>query len=134
MKIARLFLILWLVSLPAHAQVAEHPKDITKSGKLFLEGCSSVYKQPDQLSSFETHSIVQCLSYVNGVFETMALVDNLRLQPRGFCAPKRPVQRKELLQIVKKYIEDHPEVSNQRTVSLAWLAFSNAFPCIGAVT
>ena len=132
MKIARFCLILLLVATPARAQVEQHPKDITKSGKIFLEACSSVDNQSDQLNSYETHTVVQCLSYVNGIFETISLIDNLNLQPRGFCAPKQPIVRKTLIPIVRKYIVDHPETSNERTVVLAWLALSEAFPCKGA--
>ena len=39
MQIAGLLLLLLLVALPARAQDAEHPKDITKSGTIFLEAC-----------------------------------------------------------------------------------------------
>jgi hypothetical protein len=106
-----------------------HPKDITESGKVFLDGCSSLDKPVQQLNSYETHSNVQCLSYVDGIFETMSLVDNLHLEPRGFCAPGQPVQRKEMVQIVRKYIAEHPETSNERTVVLVWVALSQAFPC-----
>jgi len=105
------------------------PKDITESGKVFLDGCSSLDKPAKQLNSYETHSNVQCLSYVDGIFETMSLIDNLHLEPRGFCAPEQPVQRKELVQIVRNYIMEHPETSNERTVVLVWLALSQAFPC-----
>jgi hypothetical protein len=132
MKIARLCLILSLVAIPARAQLEQHPKDITQSGKVFLEACSSVDKQSDQLNSYETHTVVQCLSYVDGIFEAMSLIDNLNLQPRGFCSPKQPIVRKTLIPIVRKYIADHPETSNERTVVLVWLALSQAFPCKGA--
>jgi hypothetical protein len=135
MRLARMFLIIHsLVTFPAYAQVEQHPKNITKSGKNFLEACSSVDKQSSQLTSYETHTVVQCLSYVDGVFETMSLVDNLHLEPRGFCAPEQPVQRKKLVQIVTKYIADHPETSNERTVALVWVALSQAFPCMKATT
>jgi hypothetical protein len=46
-----------------------------------------------------------------------------------FCAPEQPVQRKEFVQIVKRYIADHSETSNERTVALVWLALAQAFPC-----
>lgn len=105
------------------------PKDITQSGTDFLDGCSSLDKPTKQLNSYETHTIVQCQSYVDGIFETMSLAENAHLKPSGFCAPEQPVQRNELVQIVRKYIADHPETSNERTVILAWLAFSQAFPC-----
>jgi Rap1a immunity proteins len=113
----------------AAAESPQHPNDITGSGKVFLDGCSSIDKPAKQLSSYETHSNVQCLSYVDGIFETMSLVDNLHLKPQLFCAPEQPVQRKELVQIVRKYVVDHPETSDERTVALAWLAFTQAFPC-----
>jgi hypothetical protein len=99
-----------LAALPARAQDAEHPKDITKSGKIFLEACSTVHKKSNQ---FEPHTVVQCLSYIDRVFETMSVVDNLHLKPRRFCAPQQPVQRKKLVQIARKYIADHPEASNE---------------------
>jgi hypothetical protein len=118
----------------ARAQDVEHPKDITKSGKIFLEACAAVDKQSNQLNSFETHTVVQCLSYIDGVFETMSLVDNLHLKPRGFCAPQQPVQRKKLVQIVRKYISDHPEASNERTIVLVWAALSQSFPCFNSTT
>lgn len=44
----------------------------------------------------------------------MSLADNLHQGPHGFCAPEQPVQRKELVQIVRKYIGEHPETSNER--------------------
>jgi hypothetical protein len=118
----------------AAAESPQHPNDITGSGKVFLDGCSSIDKPATQLSSYETHSNVQCLSYVDGIFETMSLVDNLHLHPQLFCAPEQPVQRKELVQIVRKYVVDHPETSDERTVALAWLALAQAFPCNKAKT
>lgn len=122
-------LMLLLVALPAHTQSDTHPKDITQSGKMFLDGCSSIDKPPNQLNSYETHSNVQCLSYVDGIFESMSLFDNLHSEPHVFCAPERPVQRKELVEIVRKYITDNPKTRNERTVVLGWLAFSQAFSC-----
>jgi len=111
--------------------IPQHPKDITASGSVFLEGCSSIDKPTKQLKPYETHSNVQCLSYVDGIFESMSLADNLH-QGHGFCAPEQPVQRKELVQIVRKYIGEHPETSNERTVILVWLALSQAFSCNAA--
>jgi len=111
------------------AKSVQHPKDVTASGKAFLDGCSSIDKPAKQLNSYETHAIVQCQSYVDGIFETMSLAENLHLKPLGFCAPEQPVQRNELVQIVRKYVADHPETSTERTVILAWLAFSRAYPC-----
>jgi hypothetical protein len=113
----------------AAAESPQHPNDITGSGKVFLDGCSSIDKPAKQLSSYETHSNVQCLSYVDGIFESLSLADSAHIGPHGFCAPEQPVQRKELVQIVSKYVADHPETSNERTVILVWLAFSQAFPC-----
>jgi hypothetical protein len=107
----------------------QHPIDITASGKTFLSGCSSIDKPADQLNSYETHSNVQCLSYVDGIFEAMSLVDDLHLKPSTFCEPERPVQRKELVQIAQKYIAERPGTINERTVMLVWLAFTKAFPC-----
>jgi hypothetical protein len=66
------------------------------------------------------------LGYIDGVFETMSRVDNLHLKPRGFCAPQQPVQRKKLVQIVRKYISDHPEASNERTIVLVCAALSQS--------
>ena len=129
MRKATFFLILSLVGIPAHTQSDAHPKDITESGKVFLDGCSSIDKPVKQLTSYETHSNVQCLSYIDGIFETMSLLDNLHFEPHVFCAPEQPVQRKELVEIVKKYIKHNPKTSNERTVALVWLAFSQAFPC-----
>jgi len=123
-----------LAALPARAQDAEQPKDITESGKIFLEACSTVHEQSNELNPFEPHTVVQCLSYIDRVFETMSVVDNLQLKPRGFCAPQQPVQRKKLVQIVRKYIADHPEASNERTIVLVWAALSQPFPCFNATT
>jgi hypothetical protein len=134
MKKGALFVLLSLLAILSRAQDDRHPKDITESGKVFLEGCSSIDKPPNQLNSYETHSNVQCLSYVDGIFETMSLIDNLHFEPHVFCAPEQPVQRKELVQIVKKYIADHPKTSNERTVALVWLALAQAFPCNKSTT
>lgn len=61
-KFATTCLMLLLVAIPALAQSEKHPEDITKSGKVFLGACSSVDKQTNELSSYETHTLVQCLS------------------------------------------------------------------------
>ena len=47
----------------------------------------------------------------------------------GILRPCWPVQTKQLVQIVRKYIEGHPENSNERAVVLVWTALSQAFPC-----
>jgi Rap1a immunity proteins len=112
----------------------QNPKDITASGKVFLDGCSSIDKPAKQLNPYETHSNVQCLSYIDGIFESMSLFDNLHSEPHVFCAPEQPVQRKELVEIVRQYIADNPKTSNERTVVLVWLAFSKAFSCHKAKT
>lgn len=62
------------------------PSDITESGKVFLDGCSAIDKPPSQLNSYETHSNVQCLSYVDGIFESLSLADHAHIGPHGFCA------------------------------------------------
>jgi hypothetical protein len=129
MRKATLFLMLSLAAMRAHTQSETHTKDITQSGKVFLDGCSSIDKPAKQLNSYDTHSNVQCLSYVDGIFESMSLFDDLHSEPHVFCEPERPVQRKELVEIVRKYIADNPETSNERTIVLAWLAFSKAFSC-----
>jgi hypothetical protein len=109
--------------------VPQTPQNITASGEVFWDGCSAIDKPAKQLSSYETHSNVQCLSYVDGVFESMSLAHNLHLGPTGFCAPDQPVQRNELVQTVRKYIGGYPDTSNERTVILVWLARSETYTC-----
>jgi hypothetical protein len=75
------------------------PKDITESGKVFLDGCSSLDKPAQQLNSYETHSNVQGLSYVDGIFETMSLVNNLHLELRGFRLRPRLISSQLTFQI-----------------------------------
>ena len=121
------------LAVPAIAQTDEQRKDLSDSGRVFMNTCAVIDKPVAQLTVGEAIPYVHCISYVGAIFDTMALYDSMGLGPHEFCAPeKTQAQRDQLVRTVRKYITAHPETSNEQTVYLVRLALLDAFACQNA--
>lgn len=117
----------------AAGSAKEAPKDISDTGRIFYSTCAVIDRPVGQLTVSEAIPYVHCVSYIGAIFDTMELYDSTGLAQHAFCAPEKQVtQRDELVRTVRRYINAHPEISNEQTVFLARLALVEAFACHGA--
>ena len=67
-----------------------------------------------------------CAGFVVGIADAMSNVTGIL--GRRACIPL-PVSRGQVLDVVKRYLEQHPETRHDSAVSLVAQALSEAFPC-----
>ncbi|QIE54961.1 hypothetical protein G5B40_05545 [Pikeienuella piscinae] len=59
-----------------------------------------------------------------------AVANALAREFLGSCPPEN-ASNSQLTDVVKKYLEEHPETRHESARTLIWQAFSEAFPCGG---
>jgi len=106
------------------------PPDISRSGRDFLEVCSSIdsegNKDPAGISRDAT-----CLGWVEGFADGLLVHDELLGVPRRdrlACVP-RGVTPIQIVRVIKKYLAEYPEKAHRATRYIASLALAGAFPC-----
>jgi Ssp1 endopeptidase immunity protein Rap1a len=120
--------------------------DISRSGRDFLEVCSSV--APEKGAGGETNGEgnrdaardfsdehawrdATCLAWVGGFTEGFLVHDELLGVPRRdrlACVPNGESAMR-IVAVMKKYLADHPERARRATRFIASLALAGAFPC-----
>lgn len=120
------FLLFFLVA-PANTQNDAEQENIGSSGNRFLEVCSVVDKHSGDLSANESLELMHCIGYVQGIVDTMMFYDDMHFGPHVFCPPK--VTMAQAIRVTRKYVSEHPEEANDKTMDLTWRAFVKAFPC-----
>ena len=94
-----------------------------QSGNDLLRKCENVLS-----SSTETVDSAFCLGHISGFFEGLSL--KVSEQSTNLtCYPESPVTAAQLLRIVVKYMQDHPELLHHPYKFLVADALSEAFPC-----
>ena len=58
-----------------------------------------------------------------------AILETMSLHPTPACRPPKGVTTRQGLQVLVKYMSDHPEQLHEKTVILAIKAFRQAWPC-----
>jgi hypothetical protein len=69
-----------------------------------------------------------CFGLIIGVAEGAIIQSRTLNAPRPFCPPAG-VQENQMVHVVAKYIDQHPEVTHMRLAELAYLALKEAWPC-----
>jgi hypothetical protein len=74
-----------------------------------------------------------CLGFVRGVVDTQAMWEVVAQVDKSYpkvhsCVPKE-VEMKQTVQVVLKFLDDHPERLHEPAVILVLEALHNAFPC-----
>jgi hypothetical protein len=87
-------------------------------GNDLLEDCSAVNEQSANFSSGV------CNGYIAGISE---MADTI-LNP-GFICPSDNITARQLVRIVIKYLNDHPEQLHERKPKVVLRALVEAFPC-----
>jgi hypothetical protein len=67
-------------------------------------------------------------SYVAGVFDTVDTLSSRWLIEKHFCKPD-DVDRNQLVAIVRKYMDDHPEQMDFAAAGIIFDALTQAYPC-----
>ncbi len=125
--------VLTLIVLACSCSVlAQKPENLSESGNAFVRTCSAL--DIKNASSWQTSESMMCMGYVEGFIEASWVDWNYQKQiaakqtTQYFCNPNN-VENAQLVRIVLKYINDHPEKANRQTAELTSLALSEAFPC-----
>jgi Rap1a immunity proteins len=96
---------------------------------IIQDGNSLQFFCEDQDSALGQWHRAACSGYIAGVFDSEVLLAN-SVQPRSklACFPDG-VTAGQTIDVVRKYLKDHPENRHHSAVSITMRAFLEAFPC-----
>ena len=69
-----------------------------------------------------------CLAYVTGVFDTIDAFRQVQKTKPMICAPVQATPG-QIVDVVREYLNEHPEKRHMAAVVLVGAALQNAFPC-----
>jgi hypothetical protein len=102
-----------------------------RSGNYLLTACTDAVKDNEGDHNRDRYRIGYCSGFVTAMTES---IDTLKHElPSGkavpyACVPSQ-VTNGQVLRIVAKYLNDHPEDLHKAAYSLGLRALSDAFPC-----
>ena len=108
---------------------AEQP-DISRSGRDFLEVCSSAGSEGTR-DAVGIQRDALCLGWVQGFTDGFLVYGELLSVPRRdrmACVP-RGVTPMQTVRVIKKYLADNPGKAHRPTRYIASIALAGAFPC-----
>jgi Rap1a immunity proteins len=98
-------------------------RDVGDSGNAFLSLCGNM---PDNApSGFQQGD---CLGYIVGVDNGVQTAYDIENQPQPYCVPDA-VTHGQMIRVLIKFINDHPEKAHEETRLLEFEALMGAFPC-----
>lgn len=120
------------VSAPASTgqKSAAEQADISRSGRDFLEVCSSVGSDGGS-DAARIGRDATCLGWVEGFADGFLVHEELLSVPRRdrmACVP-RGVSTIQIVRVIKKYLADNPGKAHRPTRYIASIALAGAFPC-----
>jgi Rap1a immunity proteins len=104
--------------------------DISRSGRDFLEVCSSVDSEGNR-DAARVERDATCLGWVAGFADGFLVYGELLNVPRTdrmACVPHR-VTTIQIVRVIKKYLADNPGKAHRPTRYIASIALAGAFPC-----
>ncbi len=107
--------------------------DISRSGRDFLEVCSSVDSEGNR-DAARIQRDATCLGWVEGFADGFLVHEELLSVPRRdrmACVP-RGVTTIQIVRVIKKYLADNPDKAHRATRYIASIALAGAFPCKAA--
>ena len=121
-----------VVGLPAGTSPKSTPEqpDIGRSGRDFLEVCSSVDSGGNR-DADRVYRDSTCLGWVAGFADGFIVHDELlgvARRDRMACVPQG-VTTIQIVRVIKKYLADNPGKAHRPTRYIASLALAGAFPC-----
>ena len=123
---------LFFVCLPASTGQKSAPEqpDISRSGRDFLEVCSSVDSEGSK-DAARMGRDATCLGWVDGFAEGFLVYGELLNVPkkdRMACVP-RGVTTIQMVRVIRKYLAENPGKAHRPTRYVASIALAGAFPC-----
>ena len=111
-------------------KVAGEQLDISRSGKDFLELCSSVDSEQNG-DTVRIHNDALCLGWVEGFRDGFTVHDELLGVPqkdRMVCVPSE-IMNVQIIRVIKKYLAENPDKAHRATRLVASLALAGTFRC-----
>ncbi len=107
------------------------PASATLSGDEFLGRCSASEKsiKGDPLSAEEMLDSMWCVGYLSGLLDGFGVADFRINNEKMVCPGEDGLSRSHALEIITRYLRDHPEEGNKSGRRIALVALSKALPC-----
>ena len=112
------------------SKLAAEQLDIGRSGKDFLELCSSADREQTG-DPVRVHNGTLCLGWVEGFRDGFTVHDELLGVPqkdRMVCIPSE-ITNVQVIRVIKKYVADNPDKAHRATRLVASLALAGTFRC-----
>ncbi len=111
-------------------RTASEQPDISRSGRDFLEVCSTVDSEGNK-DATRMGPDATCLGWVAGFADGFLVYGELLSVPRRdrmACVP-RGVTTVQIVRVIKKYLAENPGKAHRPTRYIASIALAGAFPC-----
>ena len=101
-----------------------------RDGNTLLKDCNAALNyadnktQPDAIAEAAT-----CVGYINGVLDTLTMWNAINEADFKIACFPDGVSPLQLIRVVVKYLNDHPEELHEAAIVLTFRAASTAFPC-----
>jgi hypothetical protein len=123
---------IFFIDLPARTAQKSAPEqaDISRSGRDFLEVCSSADRGGNQDGETIQRNAT-CLGWVQGFTDGFLVHEELLSVPRRdrmACVP-RGVTTLQVVHVIRKYLAENPAKAHRPTRYVASIALAGAFPC-----
>lgn len=106
--------------------------NVCANGEKLLAQCKATKKETAKLSGVELYDSINCKQFIKG-FASMGILYEVRLSDEDikpfFCIPRKETTINQVVKIVTKYLEDHPERLSEDENILIIDALEQAFPC-----
>jgi len=120
--------LLCFTPIIAAAQTAQDP-NYTGSYVMFYSGqeLHDICKHYDSGESLVEGDERDKIIGNNGICKGFIL-GSVQAIPVGKWSPPKEIGAKQTVAVVKKYVDNHPELWNQKAMALIWKALAEAFP------
>ena len=100
------------------------------SGLELLRGCTAILAPERPTDTDAVVGMFRCSGYLAGIVDANAIVSGMRGKPAAlFCLPDTGLENEQVIRIVVKYLNDHPEHLHEQARMGAIIALRLAFPC-----
>jgi hypothetical protein len=98
-------------------------------GNRLLSECLDTEQYMDTKKMHNAPAISRCLGLLQGVRNTMIILDSGLDPSLRVCWPKEGINNGQAVRIVLHYLKANPEQLHKDEVLLAMIAFRSAYPC-----
>lgn len=105
-----------------------------KDGAYFLKACEAAVKQADgaQLTLEDSLSSINCLTYISGFREALALSSKISKTPKLYCPSEGGVTNEQVARAFTKFLQSNPDSLTQNGSLSLYIALANNYPCAGS--